>query len=221
MKIVITGTSRGIGLELARIALAAGHELLAVARQPEKSAGLSSLRREFPQRLDIVAADLQEPGAATAIAAASGEVVDVLVNSAGILLESATRRDFMDSFLVNSVVPFEVTQGLLPLLKNSANPRVVHLTSKMGSIAGNSSGGHYAYRASKAALNIINMSLARDEAWLTAVVVHPGWVRTEMGGPDAPVAPAESAGGIWRLIEGLRPADSGRFYDYQGTQLPW
>jgi NAD(P)-dependent dehydrogenase (short-subunit alcohol dehydrogenase family) len=127
----------------------------------------------------------------------------------------------MASFAVNSVAPFEVTQALLPLLRKSSRPRVAHITSRMGSIADNGSGGYYAYRASKTALNMINMSLARDHAWLTTVVVHPGWVRTQMGGAEAPVEPQSSASGIWRLIEGLGRTDSGRFFDYTGNELPW
>lgn len=145
----------------------------------------------------------------------------VLVNNAGILRENASRDDFTESFLVNAVAPFEVTRSLLPRLKLSANPRVVSLTSRMGSLTDNTSGGHYAYRASKAALNMINRSLALDHPWLTAIVVHPGWVRTRMGGTSAPVESADSAAGIWRLAKGLAREHSGRFYDYLGNELPW
>jgi NAD(P)-dependent dehydrogenase (short-subunit alcohol dehydrogenase family) len=223
MRVIITGTSRGIGLELAQNALHAGHELLAVARQPARSAGLTRLASQFGERVRIVAADLREPAAAGTIAAAvpDREAVDVLVNNAGILRQRAGREDFMESFTVNAVAPFELTCALLPLLKKSAQPRVVHITSKMGSIADNGSGGYYAYRASKSALNMINMSLARDHAWLTTVVVHPGWVQTDMGGAEAPVTPAQSATGIWQLISGLKQESSGRFFDYQGQPIPW
>lgn len=223
MRVVITGCSRGLGLELARIALGAGHQVLAVARDPHASAGLAALSAGSGTRLQVVGADLIDPAAPAVIAAALSdwEAVDLLVNNAGILLETARREDFLTSFAVNTVAPFEVTQALLPLLRKSANPRVIHLTSKMGSISDNVAGGHYAYRASKAALNMINRSLARDHGWLTAVVVHPGWAQTDMGGPQATVPIAVSVQGIWRLAESAQLEDSGRFFDYQGRELPW
>jgi len=223
MKIVITGVSRGIGLELTRAALAAGHEVLAVARQPESSVELTGLQGQYGDRLKVLAADLKDAGAASRIAAATAgwNAVDLLLNNAGILRNTDTREDFIDTFAVNTIAPFELTQALLPQLRKSAHARVVHVSSKMGSIADNGYGGHYSYRASKAALNMINMSLARDHDWLTAVVIHPGWVKTSLGGPDAPTSVEESAQGVWRVASGLKPKDSGRFYDYQGNQLPW
>jgi NAD(P)-dependent dehydrogenase (short-subunit alcohol dehydrogenase family) len=222
MKVLITGVSRGIGLELARVALRAGHQVLAVARQPQASAALVELARGHAGQLQVMGADLRGAGSAAAIAAAvQDRGLDVLLNNAGILLEGETREDFIESFMVNSVAPFEVTHALLPQLRKSANARVVHVTSKMGSIADNTAGGHYAYRASKAALNMVNRSIARDHDWLTAVVVHPGWVRTRMGGAEAPVQPEESARGIWNLVENLDRKSSGRFFDFQGRELPW
>jgi NAD(P)-dependent dehydrogenase (short-subunit alcohol dehydrogenase family) len=223
MKILITGTTRGIGLELARQVLAAGHEVMAVAREPGRSRPLAELAARHGQRLRIVPFDLLDADVMDAVKAIARDwdCIDVLVNNAGILRKDDTRQDFMESFAVNAVVPFEMTRTLLPWLRKSTRPRALHVTSKMGSIADNSSGGHYAYRASKAALNMINRSLALDHVWLTTVVVHPGWVQTDMGGEEAPVAPADSAAGIWRLIEGLGLDSSGKFFDYQGNALPW
>jgi NAD(P)-dependent dehydrogenase (short-subunit alcohol dehydrogenase family) len=223
MKVVITGTSRGIGLALARQVLAAGHELLAVARQPGKSGALTELASRHAGRVSLLATDLGDPGAAAAIAAAAADwdAVDVLVNNAGILLQSTRREDFLTSFAINSVAPFEVTQALLPRLRKSSHPRVAHITSRMGSVADNLSGGYYADRSSKAALNAINMSLRRDHDWLTSAVIHPGWVKTDMGGVEAPVPAEVAAAGIWRVIAGLEPWQSGAFLDYEGRQLPW
>lgn len=223
MKVIVTGASRGIGLELARIALRHGHELLAVARQATTSPALTQLHAEYGEHLRIADVDLRDPKAAETIGAAIKDWValDVLLNNAGILRESQSREDFAESFLVNAVAPFEVTRALLPRLKLSTNPRVVHTTSRMGSITDNTTGGHYTYRASKAALNMINRSLSCDHAWLSTIVVHPGWVQTQMGGTGAPVTPAESATGIWRLVQGLARDSSGRFFDYQGKELRW
>lgn len=223
MKIVITGVSRGIGLELARAALQAGHEVLAVARHPEASQGLAALQKEHGDRLKVLALELTDAGAAGAITAAVAgwDAVDLLLNNAGIMRNTDTREDFVDTFAINTIAPFELTQALLPKLRKSAHPRVVHVSSRMGSIADNGYGGHYSYRASKAALNMINMSFARDHDWLTAVVVHPGWVKTSLGGPDAPTSVEESARGVWKVVTGLKPRQSGKFYDFQGNELPW
>jgi NAD(P)-dependent dehydrogenase (short-subunit alcohol dehydrogenase family) len=223
MKVIVTGTSRGIGLALARIVLNQGHELLAVARRSAGSSELLHLHRNFTHRCRIVEVDLREPAAAETIGAAIGDwlAVDLVVNCAGVLREGTRREDFTESLLVNAIAPFEVVHALLPKLKLSTHPRVIHVTSRMGSIADNTSGGHYAYRASKAALNMINRSLALDHPWLTTVVVHPDWVRTRMGGAQAPLEPADSASGIWRLALDLAREHSGRFFDYQGRELPW
>jgi NAD(P)-dependent dehydrogenase (short-subunit alcohol dehydrogenase family) len=133
MKVLITGTSRGIGQALTQVAKKAGHEVLAIDRKT---------------------VDLRSPEAAAKIAelVKSWGTLDVLINNAGIYRKGVAREDFMESFLVNSIVPFEVTQALLPFLRKGQNPRVVQVTSMMGSIADNASGGSYAYRSSKAAL---------------------------------------------------------------------
>ncbi len=202
MKVIVTGTSRGIGAELVKLAKGAGHEVLAVDRK---------------------ITDVRSPEAAAKIAALAQPwgVVDILVNNAGILRQGTSREDFMESFLVNSVAPFEITQALLPLLKKSSHPRVAQITSMMGSIDDNSSGGYYAYRASKSALNMINKSLTLDNPWLTTMVIHPGWVQTDMGGVNATTPVGESAQGIWQLIEGMEKAQSGSFLDFRAKELPW
>ena len=181
MNIVITGASRGIGRELVRVALRIGHRVVAVSRQPgqvlpEAAADAARLR--------VVLADVADESAAASIAAAAAHMgaVDLLVNNAGLMLGTADRAGFLRSFVVNSIAPFEITRALLPALRQSAAPKVVHVSSKMGSIGDNTSGGHYEYRASKAALNMISRSLALDNDWLVSLVVHPGWVRTDMGG---------------------------------------
>lgn len=213
MNIVITGASRGIGLELTKQALARRDDVLVVARDP----------RELSGQVKVVETDVTAVDATEQIlrAAKDWDHVDVLINNAGIMTEGETMDDFLTSFQINSVAPFLITKALLPLLKKSKSPKVVNITSLMGSIADNGSGGYYAYRASKAALNMINKSLADDFRWLTTVVVHPGWVKTAMGGPNALVETLESASGIWTVIDGLTLDQSGHFYDYLGKELPW
>ncbi|PWU20419.1 MAG: short-chain dehydrogenase [Bdellovibrio sp.] len=221
--VVITGASRGIGLELVRTVLREGHEVLAVAREPEKSKGLRDLKAEYQGKLTFLAADVADDKCPSQIvdATRAWPCVDLLINNAGIFEQEATATSFMNSFRVNSVAPFLLTKALVPQLKKSSQPRVCQVTSQMGSIADNRSGGYYSYRASKAALNMINKSLSVDEPWLTTIVIHPGWVKTDMGGPQAPMSPPESAEKIWRVVSRLESTQSGRFYNYQGAELPW
>ncbi len=223
MNIIITGASRGIGLELTRLALEAGDRVLAVARHPEESAGLSELGKKFAKTLQTAALELTEVRATGKIEAAMAnwDGVDILINNAGVFHKGVQTKDFMDSFQVNAVVPFQVTTALLPKLRKSKTPKVVQITSLMGSIADNSSGGSEAYRASKSALNMLNKCLAIQNDWLITTLLHPGWVKTDMGGESAPVEPAESAAGIWKVIAGLSKKDNGAFFDFRGRSLPW
>lgn len=216
MNIVITGTSRGIGQELLHRAVERGDRVLAVARDVSPLAHYGDKVETLG--LDVTAPDLQ---ARLENALAKWDHVDVVLNVAGIYRQGATTEDFARSFLVNSIAPFHVTNALLPWLRKAKAPRAVHVTSKMGSIADNTSGGAYAYRASKAALNMINRSVSVDQDWLTTIVIHPGWVQTDMGGTNAPTSVAESAAGIWNVTTRLKPADSGEFFDFRGETLPW
>lgn len=221
--ILITGTSRGIGLELVRQSLTAGDRVMAVARHPEKSSELSNLRETYPQHLALIAADVATTDGVAQIrkVVESEKKFDVLINNAGIYLKGHSPEDFAQSFAVNSVAPFLLAQAVLPFLKSSTSPKLVSITSKMGSIADNTSGGSYAYRASKAALNAIHQSLRWDHPWLTTLLIHPGWVQTDMGGGGANVPVSESARGIWAQINGARPETSGRFVDYRGQEISW
>jgi NAD(P)-dependent dehydrogenase (short-subunit alcohol dehydrogenase family) len=223
MNVIITGASRGIGLELTRQTLSKGDQVLAVARQPKNSPGLGELLKKYPQKLQVLTADMTDPEVTEKIlsAAKAWTHVDILINNAGIFREGKNPEDFQASFHTNAVAPFLVSQALLPQLKKSAHGRVVQITSQMGSIADNSSGGYSAYRASKAALNMLNKCLTVENPWLTAIVIHPGWVKTDMGGKSAPVEPVDSAAGIWKVIHELRHEDSGNFFNFRGETLPW
>jgi NAD(P)-dependent dehydrogenase (short-subunit alcohol dehydrogenase family) len=223
MQVVITGASRGIGLELVREALNKGDQVLAVARKPGEAKDLTALKKQFDDKLEVCAADVSDPEAGDKIAGAisAWPGVDVLINNAGIFKKDSKLPDFLESFQVNTVAPFNVTRALLPKLRKAQSPRVVQITSLMGSIDDNSSGGSYAYRASKAALNMLNKCLAVENEWLTCVVMHPGWVKTDMGGAGAPIEIPESVGGIWKVARGLKSGDSGHFFDFRGKPLPW
>ncbi len=222
MYVVITGTSRGIGLELTKLALTKGHHVLAIARLPQASPELTQLQRnnEF---LEIFAIDLIEKNAHEQIAkrVSHWPQVDVLINNAGIYEKEESISDFEISFLTNSIKPFFITRSLFSQFKKSKRPVSVEITSMMGSIADNTSGGSYSYRASKAALNMIFKSLSVDEKWLISLLVHPGWVQTSMGGSDAPVTVNDSAKGIWKLIDEASLSHSGTFRTYKGEALSW
>ncbi len=223
MKIVITGAGRGLGLELTTQALHQVDTVMATAREPEKSEGLNALLKKFPATLQIVKVDITAADAPKRIASAidSWDCLDVVINNAGILREGMTLDDFQQSFHVNSVAPLFITKALFAKLRKSKHPRAIHISSLMGSIDDNSSGGHYAYRASKTALNMINKCLAVEETWLTSTVFHPGWVQTDMGGSNAPTSVQESAAGLLNAMDNVEKEDSGCFYDFRGDKIAW
>lgn len=228
---LITGASRGIGLEMARQLLAAGENVVATCRNPETANELQALARGTGTsggQIKILALDVGDPASITAAAAAlKGTRIDVLVNNAGVLADKHldfAETDFSNvirSFEINAIGPMRVTRALIPMLEASPRPVVISITSKMGSIDDNQSGGYYAYRMSKTALNMFNMSLARDFKSMICVVMHPGWVKTEMGGKNAPLSPGESVSGMLKVINGLSPENSGKFFDYRGESIPW
>jgi NAD(P)-dependent dehydrogenase (short-subunit alcohol dehydrogenase family) len=219
MKVVITGASRGIGLALTKLGLEKGHEVLAVLRD----LSTSELAKIKSDKLHILETDLQDPQSFSHLqkAVEKWEMVDLLINNAGIYREDQELEDFQKSFFVNSIAPLFVTRALLPKLKNSDRPVCVQITSAMGSIGENTSGGSLSYRASKTALNMITKSLALDETWLTCLLIHPGWVKTRMGGEGAPVSPEDSSRGIWQVIERSDLSQSGSFKDFRGMTHSW
>ena len=154
--------------------------------------------------------------------------LDLLINSAGVGGADAgfgniDPTDFSQVITVNSLGPLVVTQALTQLLKGGKRPVVVNITSRMGSIADNHSGGYYAYRASKAALNMISCCMAQDLAphGIISVVIHPGWVKTDMGGASAPLEVQQAVEGIMHVVDGLSPVDNGHFLGWDGAQIPW
>lgn len=223
MNILITGASRGIGLELCRQALAKGHTVIAVVRTANPDSELGRLKEQSGDKLQIINADMSDFSAPQAVLQQLEGLssVDVLINNAGILKQTLSGEDFAESFRVNTIAPFLMAQAFLPLLKKSKAPKLINISSMMGSVADNTSGGYYPYRSSKAALNMINKSLSVDNPWLTTVVMHPGWVKTDMGGAGATTEIKESVQGMWTIIEKLKLNDSGGFFNFKGEELPW
>jgi NAD(P)-dependent dehydrogenase (short-subunit alcohol dehydrogenase family) len=221
--VLISGANRGIGLEYARQFAARGYKVIGTARDPADAKELASVAGR------VEPLDVTDAASVAALATRlDGVAIDILVNNAGMFDRkdvSVDRVDFAmmeQTFAVNTLGPLRVTQALLPNLRAGKRRTIVNMSSQLGSIE-QSNGTWYAYRASKAALNQINKTLSAElaAAGFTCVVLHPGWVRTDMGGAGATYAPEESVRGLITVIEKLGPADNGRFYDFKGNAIPW
>ena len=227
--IVITGSNRGIGLALASLYANRGDTVFACCRAPSKAAGLQALAKSHDVK--VLALDVRDETSVASLAQAIGDTpVDVLINNAGVSggpleEQTATRMDFAawaDAFNVNSIGPVRVMQALLPALKRAKNPKVMSVTSQLGALSLDL-GLAYAYSASKAALNkfmrLAGPELARDG--IAVGVIHPGWVKTDMGGPGAHITPADSAAGIADVIDQLSLDNTGGFWKWNGSRHEW
>lgn len=227
MHVVITGANRGIGLELAKRYAARGEVVTATARKPEEAAELNALAAAHP-RVTVRALDVESDAEVGALAAALATTpIDLLINNAGVSsryagLAELDLAELTRVFQTNAVGPIRVTRALLPLVQK-ARGKIIHMTSRMGSIGDNDSGRAYAYRMSKAALNMAakNMAIELAATGVISVAVHPGWVQTDMGGSSAPVSVADACAEIVALVDRLDPAASGRFFHANGSELPW
>lgn len=220
MNILITGTSRGIGFGLTAIALEKGHTVFAVTRNPNS---LKPLQSDYNKNLIIVDADISQPASIKSLVSKVDEkgALDILINNAGLMKSGESYADLTESFQVNAIVPFLLTKAMLPALEKSKTPKVVQISTKMASIDDNTSGGYYAYRSSKTALNMLTRSLTLDHPNIAFALMHPGWVKTDMGGQSAPVEVKESTQGIWNVIEKLTTKTSGQFLDFKGKTIAW
>ncbi|TWO85671.1 short-chain dehydrogenase [Shewanella algae] len=227
-QLLTTGANRGIGLALTQVYLAAGWDVLACCRDPEKADELLDLVNEF-QGLEVFALDVTDYEAVAELAAElEGRGLDLLLNNAGyygpegLLLGQLPVDEWRTVFEVNSIAPCKLAEAFLPHLIQ-AKGIIANISSKVGSMADNQSGGGYLYRSSKAALNSITKSLALDlaDVGVKAVALHPGWVQTSMGGPNALIDVDTSAVGMKQLLDNLSQAQSGGFYDYCGNSIPW
>ena len=220
---VVTGANRGIGLELARQLASRGETVVATARRPAEATELSRL----PVRVEAL--DLADFGSIAELARRlAGEPIDVLVHNAAVGIEGPSlaglrAEDLEVSFRVNATGPTEMTRVLLSNLRAGRARQVIAVTSGLGSVSRNDSGGWYAYRASKAALNQLVRTFAHELSveGFTCIVISPGWVRTEMGGPDAPLTPEQSVSAMLRVFDRLTPADTNKFFDQRGHTVPW
>jgi len=220
---LITGASRGIGLEFVRQLTTRGDRVLATARDTRKAGDLA----KTPARvlnLDV--------SSTTSISSLSDQVraepIDIMINNAGVSatsksITSVTAEELQGVFLINSIAPMLVARTVLPNLRAGKRKLIVNISSQLGSITNNRGGFSYGYCASKAALNMLTVSLANElkPEGFCCIALHPGWVKTDMGGPGAPLSPEQAVGHMLATIDKLVASDTGKFLQYDGRTLPW
>ena len=229
MRYLITGANRGLGLEFTRQLIARGDQVIATCRNPAQADALRQIAKSSHGLTAILALDITNAQSVAAFAKSlEHESLDVLLNIAGRLTRGGTPDAFnydeiRDDFEINAIGTLRVVEAALPALRRGANKTIVNMSSKMGSIADNQGGASYAYRMSKAALNIATRSLAIDlkpEGFI-AFVMHPGWVQTDMGGPHAHITPETSVSSLLARIDQADANDSGEFLEWNGGYIPW
>lgn len=225
--VFITGASRGIGLEFAKHYAGLGWQVIAGVRAPDTATALSSLGAGG--NVSIERLDVTDDAAVDAVAAKlKGHAIELLINNAGIYgdRDAALSIGNFDTYrrvlATNIAAPMKVALSLLPNLKLADGAKILTISSRMGSI-GLSGGGSYVYRSSKAGVNAAMHALALDlkPQGITAIVAHPGWVRTDMGGSGADISVQESVAGLTSVIARATLADSGKFFNYDGAELAW
>jgi NAD(P)-dependent dehydrogenase (short-subunit alcohol dehydrogenase family) len=228
LRAVVTGANRGIGLGLARALLKRGDEVHATARNPADARALLALMPSSRGRLRLHELDVRRDDQARRMAAAIGSAgIDLLINNAGVgggytSLSGVDTEEALVCYDVNALGALRVTRALIENVR-AARGKVINISSTMGSLADNTSGRAYAYRMSKAALNMATRNLALElaPAGVVVVCVNPGWVKTDMGGPNAPTEIEESVAHIVRLADNLDIQQTGRFFHAKGHELPW
>ena len=226
--ILITGANRGIGLEFVRQYAKDGARIFATCRNPAKASELHKIAAASGARVSTHALDVTSADSVSAAAKElASEPIDILINNAGLgagrNLHGHVDYDIWDAILhVNTIGPFRVAQAFREHMLKSKTRMVITLSSALGSIALNYQGNH-TYRSSKAAVNRVMHALSSE--WqgdgFLVVLLHPGWVKTDMGGPNATLPVEDSVSGMRKVIAGLKPKDNGRFLDYTGKEVPW
>jgi NAD(P)-dependent dehydrogenase (short-subunit alcohol dehydrogenase family) len=228
--VLITGAKGGLGQEFIRQYLAQGCKVIAVARGISKNPELIQLLKENPQHLFLEECQLEDTANIEALAQrlSAHKQIDILINNAGLFgeeqkLGNIDYDEWLEVLRVNTIAPLKLTESLLPLMHGSTTKKIINITSKMGSIDDNQSGGYYIYRTSKAALNMLTKSLAEDlkNKGFTVLCLHPGWVQTNMGGQSAPTKATESVTGMLKVIEESSVKNTGQFIDYLGRSILW
>lgn len=221
----VTGCGRGIGFELARQAIGLGWQVAGSVRSNEAA---ERLRDRLPGLSEVVVFDVTDGNAVIRAAQSCNDPIDILINNAGVIgpeRQSTLDMDydgFAETLAVNTIAPLRIANAFLPRLRRSAAARILTISSAMGRMSYAKS-DRIAYRASKAAVNKVMQGLATDlePEGIAVRMVHPGWVRTDMGGAAADIPPEESAAGILRIAGSTTIADTGTFVNWDGSAVPW
>ncbi len=229
INVLITGANRGLGLGFVKKYLEKNANVLCTTRDISGSKELLKCKERYPNNIEIFELDLlKENGAETLANQLNGMPIDILINNAGVgssnqHFEAVSSKPWLEVLKVNLIAPLIITQSLIENVKKSSSKKIYFLSSQLGSIGDNTSGGMYVYRSSKTGLNQVVKSLSVDlkPEGITVVSLHPGWVKTDMGGPNAPVSIDKSIEGMTKVIDRTDINDTGRFLNYDGTELPW
>lgn len=226
----ITGTNRGIGLALAHQYLVEGWQVYATAREPELATELQQLANDYPQLLTIYALDVTSQQQRQSLAdQLKGIPLDILINNAGVYGQNnacfgnTNEEQWLDALRINTIAPMKIMELLANNIALGEKKIIASISSKMGSMEDNGSGGSYVYRSTKAALNAIMVSASHDlkAAGIASILLHPGWVRTDMGGSNGEINTQQSAQRLHAILASICLEDSGNFYDIDGSIIPW
>jgi NAD(P)-dependent dehydrogenase (short-subunit alcohol dehydrogenase family) len=225
--ILITGTNRGIGLEFTKQYAEAGWNVIACCREPQSASALQAIANSNAN-IKIYTLDVADFTQINKLASQlSGVAIDVLINNAGIYPDgSANDVDgaaWGKAFKINSIAPYIIAEAFRSHIAKSQLKKLATLSSKMGSIDDNTSGGSYIYRSSKTAVNMVMKSLSIDLApsGIAVVTLHPGWVQTDMGGQNALIDTKTSVKGMRSVLDHLSLANTGKFIAYDGKEIAW
>ena len=227
--VLITGTNRGIGLEFAKQFIARGDTLLATCRDIASATELDRLKVNN-EKLQIFELDVSSQESMESLPEKlEGQAIDIFINNAGIygprdsVFGNVSADEWAKVFQINAKAPMILTQLLIENLHDGFEKKLIYISSKMGSIDDNKGGGSYVYRSSKAALNAVAKSIAVDlgNSGYSVAVLHPGWVQTDMGGPNALIDTGTSVSNMINVIDNLNTQNSGSFFNYDGVIIPW
>ena len=229
-KILVTGANRGLGLGLVKKFLKNNEKVICTTRNISKSKELMLYKEKYNDNLEICELDLLDKDSPNILSNFLGdETIDLFINNAGVIghsaqhFKSVSSNHWLEVLKVNLIAPLLITQSIIKNIEKSSERKIYFISSKVGSIEDNKSGGMYIYRSSKTALNQVVKSLSIDlkPLGISVISLHPGWVRTEMGGPNALISVEESVNGMIDVISNTSIINSGQFINYDGTRLPW
>ncbi len=228
--LLITGANRGIGLELCKQYLTQGWDVHACCRNPKKAKELNKLEDKNKSKLSIHALEVTNETQMDKLKQTlKGKPVDILLNNAGVHALGASQfgqtddKAWEEAVAVNLIAPMKMMEHFVENVAISERKIIASMSSKMGSMDDNGSGGAYAYRATKAALNAVMVSAAHDLRHLDIIslILHPGWVRTDMGGPHGEISVEQSGEMLCKILDHCTITDSGKFFDIDGSIIPW